>query len=152
MINLLDSSGNDTTLREFGRHSKHGERLARASLTITHDSAIVTGDHVGDDLRRSQIVDIVLRGVLQDLFKFKLPVVQLVVDDSFVCLVYLDLEFLYDSQVSNFVHMQKIKFRVVGTYAGDRIDLQVVRGELISGACANINLHGLFVRHHDNAQ
>lgn len=95
MINLLHGSRNDTTLREFVRQSKHGERLARASLTITHDGTVVAGNHVGNDLRRSQIVDIVLSGVLKDLFKFKLPVVQLVVDDSLVCLVYLDFEFLH---------------------------------------------------------
>ena len=100
MVNLLDGARDHTTLRELVRQSKHRERLARTSLTVAHDGAVIAGNHVRDNLRRRQVIHIVLRGILQNFFKFKLPVVQLVVDDSLVCLVYLDLKFLQRRHVS----------------------------------------------------
>ena len=95
MVHLLDGARNDTTLLELVLQAEHGERLARTGLTIAHDGAVVAGDHVRNNLSGRQVIDIILSGVLQDLFKFKLPVIQLVVDDSFVYLVNLDFEFLH---------------------------------------------------------
>jgi hypothetical protein len=94
VVDLLNSPWNDTPLFIVVGQSEHGKCLSSASLSITHDRAIVSRDDTLNNGGCRKIIDIILRGVVQDIVKLKLPVIQLIVHCSVVYLVAVDQKFL----------------------------------------------------------
>ena len=93
-VDLLYSPGDDSSLLEVIRESKHGVSFSTSGLSVAHHSAIVAADDWLDDLVGRGIVDIVLRGIMKDSREFELPVVESIVDHAVIRLSYLDLEVL----------------------------------------------------------
>ena len=80
--NGVDGSRDKTTIFEIGGRAAHSECLARAGLPVTHDGSIIAVDDLFDCLLRAVVKHVLLAGIVQQLVKFKFPLLRLVVDDA----------------------------------------------------------------------
>ena len=94
MIDLLNSSWNNTSLLVIICKSQHGESLTSTCLTIAHHSTVISSNDTLNDARGSPIIDIILSGVMQNSIELKFPVIKLVVNSSMVCFVNMHIEIL----------------------------------------------------------
>lgn len=93
MINLLNSSWDNTSLLVVISETKHCECLTSTCLPVAHDSSIVASNYALNDTRSSLVIDIVLSGVMQDGIELEFPVVKLIVHRTHVGFVAVDSEF-----------------------------------------------------------
>jgi hypothetical protein len=94
MINLLNSSRNDSSLLIVVREPQHGKSFSSSSLTIAHHGAVVAIHDTLDNGCGRKVVDIILSGIVQNVIKLELPVIQLIVHGSMVLLVSVNQKFL----------------------------------------------------------
>ena len=90
-------------------------------MAVAHDGSVVALDNAGDNISCREFIHIVLGGVVKNMAELKLPVVELVVDSTLVCLLYKYLEV---------------------TCLG--VDIKVLDGKLVGGPCSNDNFYSLF--------
>ena len=92
MIQLLDSSGDDSSLLVVVGQAQHRVGLTATSLSVAHHGPVVSLDDALHDLSGCDIVDIVLGSIVENVWELELPVVQSVVDRAHVFLVDLYFE------------------------------------------------------------
>ena len=95
MIYLLNSSWNNTSLLVIICKSQHGESLTCTCLTIAHDSTVISSYDALNDTRGSPVINIILSGVMHNGIEFKLPVIKLIIDCTFIFFVDVHIKFLF---------------------------------------------------------
>lgn len=75
MIDLLNSSWNNTSLLVIICKSQHGESLTSTSLTIAHDSTVISSNDALNNARGSPVINIILSGVMHNGIELEFPVI-----------------------------------------------------------------------------
>lgn len=123
VVDLLNSSGNDSSVLIIIGLTKHRESFSSTGLTVAHHSSIVPSNGTIDNVWGSLVINIILCSVMQNGVEFELPVIKLVVHCTEIPLVTMDIE----------ITCLNVDFEVVGC-------------KLISGSSPDDNLNGLLWR------
>lgn len=75
MIDLLNSSWNNSSLLVVVGESQHSECLTCSSLSITHHGTIVSRDNTLHNRSCGNIIHIILSSIMKDVVETELPVV-----------------------------------------------------------------------------
>ena len=94
MINLLYSSGYYASLLVIVCQSQHCVRFTTSCLTIAQNCSIVALNHWLHNTSGRQIINIILGGVMHNMRKLKLPTVKLVVHETLVFFVNMNVKVL----------------------------------------------------------
>jgi hypothetical protein len=97
VIQLLDSSWDDSSLLEVVAQPKHRVGLSTSGLAVAHDGAVVPLGHTLHQHICRNIVDIILSSIMKNLREFEFPSVGAVVNDTLVLLVNEDFQVLNKS-------------------------------------------------------
>ena len=80
--NLVDCTGDESSILVVSGRAGHGEGLTSAGLTVAHDCSIEAIHDLVDSLLGAVLEDLLLGGVMEKLVKFECPLLLLIVDKT----------------------------------------------------------------------